>query len=199
MGYKNREIEWKLLCEDFTNMSHVDKIVKETLSKLEIGLCRPILEGCATDVYWPAPEESRADFVRLRTLDEADENGCTAQITLKKSDRGDNVNRVEVDLAVGEPAQGNKLLTVMLGDPLGQVTKRYTVYFLENVHTTISVYKVLRDRRVFVEVEGTTLKRVKELTKLLMDNGGLKFKRSPRSLFDIFVRRAEPELEPVVL
>lgn len=199
MGYKDREIEWKLLTDGFVSIAPVEKIITQLLLDVNNGDrgCRPTIIGCASDTYWSAPEESPADFVRLRVLDDTDEHGNPAQITLKASDRGGNVNRVEVDLGVSDHSQANKLLTMMLGDPLGQVTKRYTVFFLEDVHTTISIYKIVRDKRVFVEVEARTLKRVKEITRILVERGGLCFTRIPQSLYDMFVLKKEMTPEPL--
>lgn len=196
MGYKNREIEWKLLTEGATTMAPVDRVVHSVL-KSHIPFCKPIIKGCAADTYFCPPEEARADFVRVRELDEPDEHGCRAQITLKYSDKDGNVNRVEIDLGVSDPEQAIRLLTYMLGDPLGRVTKHYTVYFLENVHTTVSVYKVMKDKRVFVEVEATSAKRVAEVTDWLRVDGGLKFERVKTSLFDMFVAKKDMLLEPL--
>lgn len=196
MGYKNREIEWKLLTEGATSMPPVDRTVHEILKK-NGSFCKPIIEGCAADTYFQPHEDMRADFVRVRELDEPDEHGCMAQITLKHSDKNGNVNRVEIDLGVSSAEQAVKLLTYMLGDPLGRVTKRYTVYFLENIHTTVSVYKVFRDKRVFVEVEALSLKRVTEITTLLRREGGLKFDRVTTSLFDMFVAKKPMAMEPL--
>jgi adenylate cyclase class IV len=180
-------------------MASVERAIYPLLSELNGGkvFAKATVVGCASDTYWDVPEESQADFLRLRILDEPDEGGNPAQITLKASDKGGNVNRVEVDLGVSDHVQANKLLTYLLGDPLGQVTKRYTVYFLEDVHTTISVYKVMKDKRIFVEVEATTLKRVKEMTKTLVEKGGLKVERIPQSLFDMFVQKKIMTPEPV--
>lgn len=187
MGYRNREVELKLLVDGHSTMASVERAIRPLLSELTDQQARPVVVGCAADTYWAAPDESPADFIRLRILDEEDARGNPAQITLKSSDKGSNINRIEVDLGVSDHSQANKLLTLMLGDPLGQVTKRYTVFFLEDIHTTVSVYKVMKDKRIFVEVEATTLKRVKEITKILMDQGGLKFTRIPQSLFEMFV------------
>lgn len=167
-------------------MASVDKVVAGVFGNVQ--QCRPVIRGCAADIYWAPPEDSTADFVRLRRLDEPNERGLDSQITLKSSDKGGNVNRVEIDLGVDSHRQANLLLSMMLGDPLGQVTKRYTVYFLENQHTTISVYRVLKDKRIFVEVEATSLDRVKELAASLVE-AGLSFKRVQQSLFDMFVAK----------
>jgi len=193
VGYRNREIELKLLVEGFDKMQPVEKAIAPLMDEINRAKQphRPTIYGCAADTYWESPEESSADFVRLRVLDEPDIHGNMAQITLKSSDKGNNVNRIEVDLGVSDHSQANKLLTVMLGDPLGQVTKRYTVFFLEDEHTTVSVYRIMRDKRVFVEVEGTSLRRVKEITKHLQEKGGLRFKRIPQSLFDMFVLKTK--------
>lgn len=192
MGYKNREVEIKLLVASRFNVNTVNAAVAKALENYP--RCRENIVGFAADTYWKAPEDSNADFVRLRILDEPDSKGNTSQITLKSSDRGNNVNRVEVDLGISDTAQGNTLLTMMLGDPQGQVTKRYTVYFLEDEHTTVSVYKVVRDKRIFVEVEGKSMKSVKQITRDLLEVG-LEFDgRCKGSLYNMFVEKKPTDL-----
>lgn len=193
MSYRNREIEIKLLARNAKSIKEVDTWIKAKLA--EEKRCRPIIVGSATDIYWAAPDDSEADFVRVRELDDADENGLMHQMTLKYSDKGSNINRVEVDVPIGNKTRAEKFLTYLLGDPLGQVTKDYTVHFLEDEHTTISVYQIIKDPRVFVEVEGKSLRRVKELITQI--SGMFEYVRVQQSLFQMFVEKVPMTTEPV--
>jgi len=194
MGKHDREIEIKLLTQEYTSLPAVDKIVCGALK--DLVQCRPVIYGCATDSYYDSPEDSDADFVRIRELDEPKNPHIPAEVTAKASDRGGNVNRIEMDLGIESASQGNKLMALLLGDMKGRVTKRYTVYFMEDQDTTVSVYKVFKDKRVFVEVEATSLRRVKELIAVLQA-AGLEFVRVEQSLFQLFVKHVPMTTVPV--
>lgn len=193
MGYKDREIEVKLLTKSARSMKRVNVFVHNALENQY--QCRPIIVGSATDIYWQAPEDSDADFIRLRELDNTDDKGCNSQITLKYSDKGGNINRVEIDVPIGDKAKGAKLLTYLLGDPLGTITKDYVVYFLDDEHTTVSVYQVIKDKRVFVEVEAKTMQRVRQIIDLI--SGQYEYERVQQSLFELFVLKLGMTTESV--
>jgi len=155
MGYKNREIEVKLLVESAKSYTQVNQIVSDFMEVLYPDFEK--ISGRSYDLYWAAPKDSNADFIRLRRTDDR-----RAVITLKASDNGNNVDRVEIDLEVDDYDQSKEILIALRGDPV-KLTKRYDVYFLENSDTNISVYQVSGDDKVFIEVEGRTSHRVNEL------------------------------------
>lgn len=175
MGYRNREIEKKYVASK-VSMEDAIKLVGEVLEDWE-----SILHDASKDFYWDLPKGVTGDFVRLRYMPEG-----SGQLTVKHADRNDNTNRVEIDVEVTEPDQGKALLTHLFGDATKSVHKEYYVFFLENKDTTISIYRVRGDKRIFIEIEARTLDRVNKLEKLI--GAAIEMNREPRSLYQIFVR-----------
>jgi adenylate cyclase class IV len=186
MGYKNRELEVKLLAS-----TDKYKLVCERILASIVNMDFECLIGKATDLYWPAPEAGGADFVRLRRRANGSSDG---QITLKSTDRGDIVNRVEIDLEVDNYTQAKVLMTTLHGKETASVTKRYTVYFLEDRDTNISVYQITGDKRVFLEVEAKTVKRLKELLDIVYSSDH-DLIRVKSSVYNMFVQKKEMETE----
>jgi len=142
-----------------------------------------VIIGNATDLYWKAPVKGLADFVRLR------KNPDGAQITMKSTDRGDSIDRVEIDLEVDDYKQARELMLALHGEPMAEVTKRYHVFFLENRDTTISVYQIKNDDRVFVEVEARNLRRLKQLVRLIATDRRTEYEWVSSSVFSMFVQK----------
>lgn len=189
MGYKNREIESKLVVKQryngpVVNIRNVDRIIERAFE----DETKDYVEGTSNDTYWKTPNGAPVDFVRVREMS----NG-RCQLTAKGKDKGDNLDRIEVDLDVyGTPIQVTKFMENLLGSPGGIVRKTYCVYVLENEHTTVSLYRVHGDDKVFVEVEARTKKRMlqmeEKVKKSLMESG-LEAERVENSLFEMFVLR----------
>jgi adenylate cyclase class IV len=152
-----------------------------------------ILIGNAADLYWKAPKTSHGDFVRLRRNSNTENQG---QITLKATDKGDNVDRVEIDLEIDDYKQAKVLMLALHGEPLATVTKKYHVFFLENRDTTISVYQIKDDDRVFVEVEARTTKRVRQLVEALNDNL-TEYEWIQSSVYNMFVQQKAMIRKPI--
>lgn len=190
MGWKNREIEVKALVEGVTSMNQLDALVLPFMT--ETYPEHEILIGKSFDLYWHPPKGSIADFVRLRrTSDDR------AQITLKAQDKGDNVNRVEIDLEVHDYKQALALLKVLFGEP-EKLSKKYIVYFLEDEHTTVSLYQVTGDPNLFIETEAKTKTRVKELIRQMMKAfPGLTFYMIDKSLYKMFILKETPNKKPM--
>ena len=181
MGYKNREVEIKLMA----NSSSLPNVMRDVEAWVEsINPVLDYLEGNATDLYWDAPERGKGDFVRLRR------NSTNAQITMKGTDKGDIINRIEIDLEVEDYKQSKILMEALHGEPVEKVKKKYHVFFLENDDTTISIYQVAKDDRVFVEVEARTKTRVKALVKSLMSYSKYRYDWINSSLYNIFVEKS---------
>lgn len=189
MGYKNRELEVKMLAVGVKGLqTMIDRVEKAILS---IHKDPDIVIGNASDLYWKAPVKGRADFVRLR------KNTDGAQITMKNTDKGDTVDRVEIDLEVDDYKQAKELMTALHGDPMADVTKKYYVFFLENKDTTVSVYQVKNDDRVFVEVEGRTKRRVKQLIQTIMAVSETEYEWVSTSVYTMFVEKKEMVTKPI--
>lgn len=193
MGYRNREVEIKLLVENTNKLPLAKEMVEGWVKTMYPEFDYVI--GHATDLYWHAPDQGQGDFVRLRRTSDN-----RAQITMKGTDKDDITNRIEIDLEVEDYRQARILMEGLHGEPVEKVQKRYHVYFLENDDTTISVYQVTKDPRVFVEIEARTKRRVKELTKSLLDfDQNFKYSWVNSSLYKIFVEKTKMEVAPVGL
>lgn len=160
-----------------TMIERVEAAIKTVYKDPEVVI------GNAADLYWKAPSAGIADFVRLR------KNPDGAQLTLKATDRGDNVDRVEIDLEVDDYKQAKELMMALHGTPMADVTKKYHVFFLENQDTTISVYQVRDDDRVFVEVEARNKRRLKQLVQAMIDDNLTEYEWVRSSVYNMFVEK----------
>lgn len=191
MGYKNREIESKLIIKQkqggpSVNMKNVDKVLEKAFE----DETENYVEGTSNDTYWKTPSGAPADFGRVREM-----SSGKCMLTAKGKDKGDNLDRIEVDLdVIGTPLQVTKFMENLLGTPGGTIRKTYGVYVLENEHTTVSLYRVHGDDRVFVEVEARTKKRMLQMedkVKRYLLESGFDSERSEKSLFEMFVAKKE--------
>jgi adenylate cyclase class IV len=191
MGFKNREVEVKLLLSGASGYDKICAFVEGVAKGLypKYDTEDDLVIGNATDIYWNAPRSGIGDFVRLRKTSKG------GQITLKASDKGNNIDRVEIDLVVGDYKQAKELMFALHGDSKATVTKKYNVYFLEDEHTNISVYQVKNDGRIFVEVEAKSKTRVREIIKALLANAdkSWEWKWIQSSIYDMFVCNKKPK------
>lgn len=178
MGHNNREIEMKLVARGHTDLSKLSDLIGSNLKSVKIT------RGASKDVYWKAPG-GKKDFIRVRFMEDG-----RAQITLKRIDKGDTFDRVEIDLEASDPDQAVTLLESLLGKPMGIVKKAYTVFWADTKDTTVSAYKVFGDKRVFVEIEARSKAKVETLRTHLEKKAGLKLERINKSLFQIFVTKS---------
>jgi adenylate cyclase class IV len=177
MGYRNREVEKKYVVEKTTM-----KITIENMREL-LGPVVDVLQNGSKDFYWRTPKGCNADFIRLRNMPDG-----SAQLTVKHADKIGNTNRVEIDVEITKEQvpQTAKFLDQVFGKTNGSVYKEYYVFFLDDKDTTVSVYRVRGDKRVFVELEARNLDGVNKLEKLIGEKVILKYE--PRSLYQIFIK-----------
>jgi len=189
MGYKNREIELKLV---LTSGQSYNKLLESLEEHLETFYPESqVISARASDHYWDAPKASNADFIRLRKKDQ----GKGGTITIKSTDKGNNVDRVEIDVDIEDYKQGLALLTSLYGPHREKVTKKYHVLFLENEHTNYSIYQVEKDKQIFLEVEARRGKRVVELVRSFVEkNPAFTFDSVQSSIYDMFVLKKEPKI-----
>lgn len=141
------------------------------------------------DTYWHLPNEVGADFARMREL----EDGRT-QITVKAEDRGNSIDRMEIDVETfTSPYRVQKLIQAMIGRHASRLEKEYYVYWIrENDHTTISCYHIsgTPPDLVYIEVESTEINQVLALeTKVLEKFADVAtVGRASGSLYDMYVR-----------
>lgn len=181
MGHRNREIEVKLL------VPGTYEFVCTELNRL-LDKEKPIIRvGSSLDTYWPVPD-AEAQFLRVRERD------GIRQITVKGKDRGDNLNRIEVDIdSTSETHRIHRLIRCVLGKPAGVIQKLYRVWELESEYDTVCAYEVTQPTNtmgVIVEVEARTEERMLELEKTVIryfGYGGLVVTRAPGSLYEMFI------------
>lgn len=182
MGYKNREIEVKLLMQNVASMKAVDKHLQEMFPDPE-----DLIIGKSKDVYFFPPEGSKADFARVRFFPDRD----GGQMTIKWSDKGNNVDRVEIDVEVSDCDQAVSFLEAFTGQKAsGVINKRYIVYFLDKRDTTVSLYQVVNDSRVFLEVEARRMEKVDKLLEDIKKHIPYSAERVNKSLFQLFVEKS---------
>lgn len=182
MGYNNREIEFKMEVQGTKRMSEVVRKLRGHLNE------RSALIGSSVDVYWSLNHLRRrklgikGDFVRVRCMEDG-----TGQMTVKEQDRNTYCDRVEIDVQTKDPRSAVDFLGHVFGDPAGAIAKSYHVFFLENNHTTVSVYQVKGDERVFIEVEATNARRAAKLLAAVTDLEP-NLKPVNKSLYDLILR-----------
>lgn len=188
MGFKNREVEFKM------QVTGSSKPAAEMYRQMRRRLSpNRILVGSSIDVYWslkPFQKKEpfvKGDFVRVRCMEDG-----TGQITVKEQDRGTYVDRVEIDVGTKSPKEACELLAHMFGNPLGHIFKTYYVFFMEDDHTTVSLYEVHDDGRIFVEVEAKNLRRANQLLKEVLDVVEAELVPVNRSLYELVLSKAVP-------
>jgi CYTH domain-containing protein len=172
-----REIEKKYVLSGLRSQGAADKLLRRTLPHL----IESEVAGLSLDKFYAHPTSSNA-FIRTRILD----NG-TAELTVKAKDKGDNVDRLEVNCLAMKQREAVAFAEAALGKPLFELTKSYTVFFLPN-NANVSTYIVSGDERLFLEIEAPTLKQVDDLAQTLSSVVGFVMEQEPRSLFEIFKR-----------
>jgi adenylate cyclase class IV len=184
MGANDREIEQKLIVtrakgRKTLDMHEVEFHVRALFHDEETKY----VDDHSKDVFWRGPGRK---FMRVRFRPQGG-----GQFTLKDEDKGNNVDRVEVDVEVDHPDKVVRIETAMRGKPTGELWKAYYVHVLEDEHTTVSVYSVDDDpkSRVFIEVEATNHERMRaleETVKSRLEAVGLSVEKAPGSLFSMF-------------
>ncbi len=172
MNY-NREIERKFILG-----------TDQTLQQVRRDVCALLSDPCPLDAtsvdrFWKAPN---VDFLRLRD---------DRQMTVKVTDKGDILDRVEENVSVDDVATCERLLTLVYGKP-ETLTKTYSVWsVVEGVAadireiSVVCVYQVRGDSRVFLEVEADDMEAVDETTEYLKKY--LDLVPEHRSLYQIFI------------
>lgn len=180
MGYRNREIEMKMEVLNGESVHRTAKVVSTALS----NLVKSTVIGHRTDEYWEPLRGMKADFIRLRRLDDE-----RAQLTVKHTDKDDNLDRVEIDLIV-EYRQAKKFLVQLLGEPAGKIKKLYHILILGSHDHSAVVYKVDGYPKLFLEIEGKSVKQVQRLVDKVTA-AGLKTKRIKKSLYQLVVKKGK--------
>lgn len=182
MSYKGREIEVKLRIQGV----YLGTIAE--LLRLELPVSKSVYDS-STDTYWHLRDPGvRGDFIRMREL------GTTVQVTVKGKDKGNNTDRIEVELETfSSKAVVRGLLTAAHGRPAGKITKTYHVFWLvgESEHTNVSCYAIEGDEQdVYIEIESTGIDTVLELeakVRTLLDREDIQVERAQGSLYELYI------------
>lgn len=180
-----REIERKFRIASDTTFDEAHIKIEATI--LWQNLTYRSIPICTTrDVYWVPPAESPAQFARCRDSQGTDGQGeykILKELTVKMKDRGDNYDRLEVNVAVDSIAKAASLVNLLIGEGArGEIFKKEAIWFVpvEGGEAVLSLAEI--EGELFFEVEAPTKEIVEQYCKLF--NG---LTPEPRSLFEIFV------------
>ncbi len=180
-----REIEVKLKVVSGHSFNEVCKAVQKAFK----GDVVKSIKETSSDYYWSVPKGCRGDFCRVRSLSEGG-----AQLTVKYTDKGTNLDRIEVDVHVKDPIKAEMFLSTLFNRPkIGEVTKTYHLMFLDKKEheNNVSVYQIRGTKDVYIEIEATSIGKLNSYIKYLNEklHKSIKFKREKRSLFKIYVAK----------
>jgi len=184
MGYQNREKEMKFIVEGAISIKEVDDILYEIYKNKNIER----VEGNSKDVYWHPVSESSCDFTRVRYPSSSKD---LPQLTVKKKDKGYILDRIEIDLDVCNADNAVKLVNMVIGKPAGDITKTYSVLFLNKKEENVSVYKVDGCDHIFLEIEARSSDKVRSFEKQLkkgLENHNFNLKRVYHSLYELIIK-----------
>jgi hypothetical protein len=199
MGHANREIETKMIVkrtgsDQPIEMIEIEDIVNETFYRER----NRWINNSSKDVFFRMPkcvqsegkQNKKHGFIRVRYMPDG-----TGQLTVKIQDKGNNIDRIEIDVNVEDPEQAIKLMRVILNeDEVGKISKDYSVHVLENEDTTVSVYQVSKSKHIFLEVEARCHKRMNTLKRMVvrdLNSNGYSVEKVDKSLFDLFLNNKE--------
>lgn len=172
MGYENKEIERKFIIQNKISRQKAYSILYNNIYYIMNR------EDYSSDVYWHPVVGTDVDIIRVR-------NDGVYEFTIKKSLSGDNTNRVEIDTICSNKIYAS--LNQLFGKPAGKITKNYLVLFLDNKDTSVSIYQVKGDKRLFLEVEARTMSKVNKIHKQLARVFDLK--QEYLSLYELFLKK----------
>lgn len=179
----SREIEkkWKLQGE---TLGSVSKALLNSCGYHEVKLDL-ILDCQTSDYYWSLGQDR---FLRLRDSWGLTSDGFSRvlkEVTLKKKDRGSNVDRLEYNLGISDSQTAYKIYTEVHGEPVGEITKKEFIVFTRD-GAIISVAEIEGD--LYLEVEAKNESQVDQYAHFLLQP--FKYSWEERSLFEIYIREA---------
>ncbi len=176
---RTREIEQKLIVKG-SSLEDVNVLMRHFCSKSTKSVY-----GYSKDTYWHT--QIYKTFVRMRERD------GIRQLTVKSEDRGDSLNRLEIDLDCTSPtsliSEFNKAL---FGRQAGVVEKKYYVYWLGE-GLTICCYQCTVDGElkpeIVIEVEGETEEEVAAYSDKLIQfySIGMTIEKASGSLYHMYL------------
>ncbi len=148
---------------------------------------REVYVNCKTiDSYFATAK--KGCFVRIRDSwgqTGSGERKTLKEITVKNKDKGSNLDRREVNLAIDSVDVANELMATVLGEPSGAIKKVEYIFFLKQ-EIVVSLAKIQGE--LYVEVEAPSKPLLKRtLSKVLAKMPHLE--REYRSLFEIYIEK----------
>lgn len=147
------------------------------------------LKAYTIDNYWEVP--GKADFLRLRHswgYNGDLEKQSLKEITIKKKDRGSNLDRLEINGKIGAVKVFRQLLEAALGHPRGSISKLEHVFWTPD-HAVISLCRI--KKQWYLEVEAQDLGTVSLWCEAIKTMTRIGFVLEPRSLYEIYVGGGE--------
>lgn len=185
MGYKNREIERKSIVLSNNRRVTYEKVVA-SLNKLP---CTYKVQGNSGDEYWKSPRHSNG-FLRVRSFPDG-----SSELTFKEKDNiTGNLDRSEIDVKVQDSKQLSCFMNAVFGKSLGEIHKKYTVFVLEDKHTTVSVYQLQKSQIIYLEVEAKTVSQMNELqdfVNLILQDDEFHLDYTNKSLYEIIFLKVD--------
>lgn len=185
MGYNNREIERKSIVVSKNKRITYEKVVA-SLNKLP---CTSKVQGNSGDEYWKSPRHSNG-FIRVRSFLDG-----SSELTFKEKDKiSGNLDRTEIDVKIHDSKQLNCFMDAVFGKSLGEIHKKYTVYILDDKHTTVSVYQLRNSPVIYLEVEAKTITHMNELQKLvnsILEDDEFHLDYTNKSLYEIVFSKVD--------
>lgn len=189
-----REIEKKYLIHGHT-LDSLSNLISGTLAGLTQDTFT-VITGCRTkDTYWTVPALSSLQFIRTRDSVGESTSGeyhILKEITVKAKDQGNNLNRLELNLAIKNVKLANQLLTLLLGtEAVGVISKTEHIWFVHNtgVQGEIVLSVCLIGKDLFLEVEGPTEEIVEEYSELVTRHLG-SFTLESQNLFERYIKKS---------
>lgn len=183
MNKTDREIEQKFYVDgvDYTELCR-----RVDLALGFNGILLTTSLHCSTmDYYWRI---SDGKTLRLRDSWGHTDDGFSRslkEVTLKSKDKGNNLDRLELNLGVLDSQTAYSILESIHGKPVGRINKdkEYVVFTRDGAVISVA----LVNDELFLEVEGESFLHVNQYVGLIQQEVTLQ--PETRSLFEIFISR----------
>lgn len=175
IGYRERESKF-VVHESWTS-------ALKALRKLYPDRSKELIAQTIDD-YWELPNKD--SFLRLRSswgYTGEGERRELREVTVKSKDKGNNLDRLEINAGIAGVKDMRALLKVALGPKVGRIAKVEYVYFDAN-SMVISLTRI--KGKIYLEIESPSITR--NLARSFTILRKIKMTREPRSLFEIHLK-----------
>lgn len=153
----NRELEKKFKVTDGRTYQEVMAMLTGT--PFFSNNIKEVVVGHGPDYFWSLGEE---DFIRFRPRAQSDGMGFTSHLTVKREDKGDTIDRVEINVPSKSPEKTLAFAKEVWGEPCNVIDKDYTVIWLgENLN--VCVYTTDFSDEIILEIEGDCIRQIEKV------------------------------------